>query len=108
MIRNVAVTIAVIALIVIFQPYIKAGILEGQNALALARIEVSEDKKAELRKAISRIADGYQDDSYSEVELITLKEHLAELRSHSGGELTDAQADALLSRIDTILLRYKL
>ncbi|MEM1181334.1 MAG: hypothetical protein AAGM22_23530 [Acidobacteriota bacterium] len=108
MIRNAAIVIVVIAVLVIFQPHIKAGIMEGQNAFALSRIEVSDEKKTELRQAISRIADGYQKKSFSDVEFVTLTEQLAELRSHAGSSLEDEQADAYLRRFETILERYQL
>ncbi|MEM8995439.1 MAG: hypothetical protein AAGF23_11690 [Acidobacteriota bacterium] len=108
MIRNAAVAIVVIVLFVVFQPFIKAGILEAQNSFALSRIDVSDEKKSELREAVSRIATGYQRGVFTDVEFVTLRDQLAELRSYAGEPLDDAKADTFLRRFETILERYEL
>ena len=108
MIRTLAVTLLAILLIVVFQSAIKGGLLEARNAVALARVDAPAEQKAQLRRAISRIAAGYRQGRFTEVERSTLKEQLATLRSHAGEELSGPEADALLRRIETILERYQL
>lgn len=108
MIRNLAITLVVIGLFIIFQPHIKAGIMEAQNAFALARIEMPEEQKQGLRSAISRISTGFKRDTFTDVEVVTLQEKLAELRGYAGKELDADKADAFLRRFETILERYQL
>ena len=108
MIRNLAITLVVIGLFLVFQPHIKAGIMEAQNAFALARVEMPDEQKEALRSAISRTATGFKKDVFSDVEIITLQEKPAELRGYSGKELDADKADAMLRRFETILERHKL
>ena len=108
MIRNLAVTIVVLGLIVFFQSHIKAFIMETQNAAALSRVELTIEKKDQLRQALDRIAKGYARDVYTDVEIITLQEQLAELRGYSGKEMEPDKADFFMRRFETILARHKL
>lgn len=109
MIKNLAFFLAFVLVVVLFQPQIKAAIVEFQFGMAMSGLEVEEEQLEALRALRDRIGSGYRVRAFTDQERLTLSQLRAELSSLSKADSVDPRAvDSVIGRHEAILRRHRL
>ena len=106
MIKNFVLTGFTILILIILSPQIKGWFFDFQMSFTVSSIDMSVRAEDQVKDVLKRVGDGHRKGLFTPLELSSIDELSSELKTFKGKTLTDAKADRLVSRIESIADRY--